>query len=354
MNFTSLFTPASISARWTEAASNRIAYLGESFFPVLKKAGLELSFIKGNKGLPISLMPSAFDVKSTFRDRIGVEKLTTEMPYFKEGFKIKEKDRQDMLRAADSNDPYVQAVLAGIYDDANNLIEGALVAGERERCQLLFAEDGNVGITIVANGVAYVYNYDPDGAWKASNYFELTGTAKWSDSTNSDPFKDIDTAKQAVNAATGSEIAYAIMNTATFNKLMTNTKVNNRYLTASGLAVGYLTRGEVRKVVEDTAEVRIIIYDKQFRDENKVAHKFCPDGYVALVPDGALGNTVYGTTPEEADLMGKADASVALINQGIAVKQIIDTDPVNVNTIASQIVLPSFERMDECALLKVL
>ena len=43
-------------------------------------------------------MPSAFDAKATFRDRIGFEKLETEMPFFREGYKIKEKDRQEMLR----------------------------------------------------------------------------------------------------------------------------------------------------------------------------------------------------------------------------------------------------------------
>ena len=353
MELTALFTPASISARWTEVASNRIPYVGESLFPARKQAGLDLSFIKGSKGLPISLMPSAFDAKATFRDRIGVEKLETEMPFFREGFKVKEKDRQEILKAMDSNSPYVLPILSKIYDDANELIEGAIVASERERMQLLFPVNGKVGITIVANGVSYAYNYDPNGSWKANNYFELTGDAKWSNAANADPFKDIDTVKQAINGATGANLAYAIMNTTTFNYLMSMTNVKNRFLTASGLAIGYPTRGEIRKVVEDTAEIGIIIYDKQFRDESKVAHKYVPDGYVALVPEGALGNTYYGTTPEEADLMGKAPADVAIVNQGIAVTQIVDPHPVNVNTFVSQIVLPSYERMDEVALIKV-
>ena len=41
--------------------------------------------------------------------------------------------------------------------------------------QLLFPQDGNAGIAIKANGVAYVYNYDPQGSWKARNYIERTG-----------------------------------------------------------------------------------------------------------------------------------------------------------------------------------
>ena len=61
MNFSELFTPAAIAAHWSETASNRIPYIGSNFFPAMKKAGLDLAWIKGSKGLPISLMPSAFD-----------------------------------------------------------------------------------------------------------------------------------------------------------------------------------------------------------------------------------------------------------------------------------------------------
>ena len=355
MNLSALFTPASISARWTEAASNRIPYLGEALFPDEKKMGLDLSWIKGANGLPISLMPSAFDAMVTFRDRIGVEKIDTEMPFFREAYKIKEKDRQEILKAQDTNSPYVKPILAQIYKDIDNLVEGAKVASERERMQLLFAANGNVGIAIVANGVQYVYNYDPNGAWKATNYFELAGQSVWTDATHADPFNDFDVAKQAILDKTGEKSAIAIMNTITFNKLMAMNVVKNRYLTKANVAIGYFTKSEILKVVEDTAELRIVLYDKQFRDENKATKKFVPDGYVAIVPNAALGNTWYGTTPEEADLMSaqKSNAEVSIIGKGIAVTQEVTTHPVNTNTIVSQIVLPSYERMDDVALLKV-
>ena len=82
--FLKLVSPAAISANWTEAQTAADPYLGEALFPRKQKAGLELSWIKGNKGLPISLMPSAFDVQATYRDRIGVSRVETEMPFFRE------------------------------------------------------------------------------------------------------------------------------------------------------------------------------------------------------------------------------------------------------------------------------
>lgn len=355
MLFDGMFSPAAIGMNWTENVSNRVPYLGEGLFPAQKQAGLDLKWFKGSKGLPISLMPSAFDAQATYRDRVGVESLATEMPFFREGFKIKERDRQDILRAQASNDPYVKAAIARVFDDARELIEGALVVGERMRMQLLFAQNGNVGISIVANGVNYTYNYDPNGDWKKTNYFELTGQDKWDDADHSDPFGDIQDAKDAISGTTGSDLRVAIMNKATFRLLRTNAAIKNRYLTKSGASFGYLTDNEIIQILKDTADLDgVILYDKQFRDENKVAAKFVPDGYVALVPAGTLGETCYGTTPEEADLMAKGDlASVEIVEGGIAITQIPIPHPVNLNTLASEIVLPSYERMDEVALLKV-
>ena len=97
--FLKLVSPAAISMNWKTAATVTDPYLGEVLFPRRQKAGLDLKWIKGNKGLPISLMPSAFDAQATYRDRIGVSAIETEMPFFREGFKIKEKDRQEILRA---------------------------------------------------------------------------------------------------------------------------------------------------------------------------------------------------------------------------------------------------------------
>ena len=328
MDLREVFTPAAIAANWTEVASNQIPYLGATLFPARKKAGLDLSWLKGSRGLPVSLMPSTFDAKATFRDRIGFEKLETEMPFFREGYKIKEKDRQEMLRVQESSDPYAAEVIARVFDDTRDLIDGANVVPERMIMQLLFPEGGDVGIAIKANGVNYTYRYDPFAAFK--------------------------TVKDAIRSKTGTELTVSIMNSYTFNLLAKTDAVKNRYLTTNGLSLGYLTDAEVKAVVESTSGLRIAIYDKQFRDEDKVAHAFVPNGYVCLIPDGALGSTWYGTTPEEADLQGASGAEVSIVNTGVAITRILQEHPVNINTFASEIVLPSFERMDEVAVLNVL
>lgn len=354
MNLIEIFTPAAIAANWTEVASNQIPYLGATLFPARKKAGLDLSWLKGSRGLPVSLMPSAFDAKATFRDRIGFEKLETEMPFFREGYKIKERDRQELLRIQESTDPYAAEVISRIFDDTRGLVDGAAVVPERMRMQLLFPVNGDAGISIKANGVDYTYDYDPSDAWKSSNYTALTTNDLWTAPTTADPFAAFKTVKDAIRSKTGTELTAAIMNTYTFNLMAKTDAVKNRYISTSGVTLGYLTDNEVKAVVEGTSGLRIAIYDKQYKDESGVAHAFVPDGYVALIPDGALGSTWYGTTPEEADLRGSGEAEVSIVNTGVAITRIVEPHPVNINTFASEIVLPSFERMDEFALLKVI
>ena len=351
--FRKLVTPKGIAANWTEAVSNRIAYLGETLFPSKQKAGLDLKWIKGFKGLPVSLMPSAFDAKATFRSREGLKIAETEMPFFREGFHIQEKQRQEILRIREKNDPYLNDALNRVFDDAANLLEGALVVAEREIMQLLFPENGDMGITIQANGVNYTYDYDPGDAWKTSNYFAIPGDYTWDKPNAADPLTDIRTAQDAIKAQ-GGEGALLIMNNATFKLFRSIKAIKDLYLTTNGLAVGYLTDAQIITVLKDALGLAgIIVYDKQYKDESGATHKFVPDNYVAVVPNGTLGNTWRGTTPEEADLMGSKEADVVVVHSGIALTQILEPHPVNINTYASEIVLPSFERMNEVAVLKV-
>ena len=94
MKLTDVFTAENIALNYTNAASNSIPYLGTGFFPSKKKAGLDLKWIKGHNGLPVSLAPSNFDAKSKFRDRVGVDLKETQMAFFRESMLVKEADEQ--------------------------------------------------------------------------------------------------------------------------------------------------------------------------------------------------------------------------------------------------------------------
>lgn len=354
MKLTEIFNAEAIAANWTEAASNNDAYLGTGFFPPQKKQGLDLKWIKGHKGLPVSLMPSNFDAKSTFRDRVGVSITESKMAFFRESMLVKEEDEQEIMRVQDANDPYAADVLARIFDDTRTLVDGANVVPERMIMQLLAPIDGNIGINVSANGVNYQYNYDPDGSWKTNHFMKLESAEDmWNAPETCDPLADIEAALDAQQAASGNRPEVLLMSKATFKLLKNSKRVQSGVLAQNMTATVNYTDKRVQSFVEEELNVRIVIYTKMYKKEDGTAQAFYADNIIMMLPNGVLGKTWYGTTPEERTLSQKQGANVAVVNTGVAVAVTITDDPVNTKTTVSEIVLPSFERMDECYALQV-
>lgn len=354
MRITEFISAKSIAANYNEVASNKIPYLGEGLFPAKKKLGLDLSWLISSRGLPISLAPSNFDAKSTLRAREGFSKERTQMAFFRESMLVKEADEQEIMRVKDANDPYADEIVGRVYDDMRTLVDGALVVPERMRMALLApVNNGRPGITISSDHKQYTYDYDPEGKYAANNYTVLSSTSdKWSDIENSDPMGDIAIAADKLEETTGVRPAHVIVSKQTMNYIKNNKKVQGAVLAKSVTASVYITDALVNQLFKDTIGVDFIVYSKMYKDEAGVAHKFYPDGFATLIPEGALGSTWFGTTPEERTLMGNGAANVSIVNTGIAVAVSVTEDPVNTKTTVSEIVLPSFERMYETYVIK--
>lgn len=353
MNIRDVYSAKAIALVQTEVASNRKRYIGEGLFPAKKKMGLDLKWIKTSKGLPVSLSPSNFDAVSTLRSREGFKMTETEMAFFRESMLVKEIDEQEIMRVQDAADPYAQDVLNRIFDDANTLIEGAMVVPERMIMQLLAPSDGSPKISIQADGVTYAYNYDPNNDYKTNNFAELSvETDKWSDIENSDPLEDVSNGLDSVEAKTGERPSVMIVSRQTMNYLKKNKKIKSAILAQNVTANIFMDDARVNELFSAELGVNIIVYAKQYKNEEGVAAKFYPDGFATLIPNGALGNTWYGTTPEERTLMGSKDADVSIVGTGVAVAVTVSNDPVQTKTTVSEIVLPSYERMDSTYVIK--
>lgn len=351
-----IFESKAIASYWEDINANKPnENLGIKYFPVSKQTGLTLGWIKGRNNLPVALQPSAFDTKATLRDRIGVKELSTEMPFFREAMRIGEKDRQDIETLLAKGDKFAEPVILRIFDDMKNLVEGALVQSERMRMSLL--STGTIGITASEESgrtVAYNYNYDTDGTWATNNKVELLSGATWTttDAATSNPLEDILDAIETLAETRGIIAKEILMNTTTFRGLLASESIKKAMnpLGAAGIIVN---RATLKKFIEDTTGLTIVLYDRMYKDEQGQDVKYFPDGYATLLPEGGLGNTWYGTTPEEFDLMGgNTTADVSIVNTGIAITSVKEPHPVNVQTIVSEIVLPSFEGMDSIYVIK--
>jgi len=334
-----LVNAKNIATYYLANPSNTIPYLGATLFPAKKQLGLDLSWIKGSRGLPVSLQPSAFDTKATLRDRIGFDKIDTEMPFFREAMRIGEKDRQELNKLASSqNEAIIMPVINAIYDDVTNLVNGAQVIPERMIMQLL--STGKIKIT--ANRQDYDYDFQMPSAHKET--LTVSGD-KWS-SVDADVIGDIKTWQDKVEDDTGVRPTKAICTRKTWNYILQNKPIRLDMNPLGGQNI-IMTDAMMKQYLSTKLGVSIAVYSKKFALQDGSTHLFYPDDYFTLIPDGTLGNTYYGTTPEESDLMaGISVAEVSIVNTGVAITSIKEPHPVNVETIVSEIVLPSFETMD--------
>lgn len=344
---------SAIALAATNDASNAIPYLGLQFFPEMKKAGLDLKWIKTHKGLPVTLKASNFDALPALRTREGVKIEKTQMAFFRETMQITEEDEQEIGRADDENDPYLKSALQSVYDDTNALLSGAEVVPERMRMSLLATTEGHPSIGIESDGVKYEYDYDPNGEYAAKHYLKLEGTSDWSDTENSKPLTDLNNARKAL-AKLGKIASYVLMNSNTFEYLLNNKQVKNAILAHNLTANIEMTEENVVSIVRSRTKLSIVLYDKMYMDENKNDQYFYPDNKVTLLPAGALGKTWFGTTPEERTASQVADVDVSMYGVGIAIAKKVEYGPPAVTSVtASEIVLPSYENMDSTFVIKV-
>ena len=337
-----LINAKEIGAYWTAAAENRIPYLGATLFPARKQLGLDLSWIKGAQGLPVALTPSAFDAKATLRDRIGVKKIETEMPFFREAMRIGEKDRQEINKLlAAANRATLEPILNRIFDDATNLVNGAEVQAERMRMQLL--STGKIRIT-AENRLSYDYDYKLPKTHKTT--IDVANN-KWSKTDTATPVQDIQTWQDKIEDDTGIRPTRAVCTRKTWNYLLANKSILLDMNPIGGQNI-IMTDSMLQQYLSAKLGLSVAVYNKRFHVAlGGASYLFFPDDVFTLLPPGVLGNTYYGTTPEESDLMtGATSAEVQIVNTGVAVTTIKEPHPVNVETIVSAILLPSFETID--------
>ncbi|MBE6721842.1 MAG: phage capsid protein [Ruminococcaceae bacterium] len=352
-----MFTANAVANDWTTAYSNEIPYLGSAFFAPRKKTGLTVSWLKGTKGLPVAINLSSFDAKPTFRDRAGVSRSETELAFFRESMIVKEKDIQDLMEVQnrDANDPFVQDVLNRIFDDAGTLRDGAMVVPEIMAFSLLAPVDGSPIINLTGkDGASYTMNYDADGTWKAKHYTALTGTNLWSDTANSKPLSDIRTIKRNALKENGTVLSTAIMSQATFDNLPENAQIKSAILAQNATANIFMDDNLLAQFLRIKCGIDIIVYDKMYKGIDGTAHPFMPDGYVTFLPaGGSVGTMWYGMTPEERSAR-QAGNQLAIFNTGITITVSTTKEaPYQTITTASEILAPSYERMDEVYVAKV-
>lgn len=337
MSIFDLIKAPELTSYWEEHTQDMPPYLGEELFPADKKMGLKLDWIKGANGLPVVLKPSAFDTAAIPRARIGFDKLSAEMPFFKESMYIDEELRQELNMVLETgNQAYIDAITRRVFADETRLLDGA--RARREEMRMMALTTGAIDIT--ANGQAYKYDYGiPEG-------HKVDPTNTWDNLDTADPIEDMRGWMDKVEGDTGIRPTRGVCTRKTWGYLRRNQNIIKSLFVLSNGQVGAISDARLTQYLLDELGLELIIYNKRYGNDSGTTTQFVPDDTVVLFPSGNLGNTWFGTTPEESDLMGGKVANVSITDVGVAVTTIQKADPVNVETKVTMICLPSFEAAD--------
>lgn len=316
--------------------------LDEVLFPVTKQMSTEIEIAKGAKQRPVALRLSTFDTAAKVRALkadVNVEK--KEMPFFKEAIGIKEKDRRDLILAQGSNNKnLVEFLVKTVFENYATLVAGADIQASRMRAQLM--QKGEINISTKDGDITAIYHIP-------TNHKEvLAGSSKWTD-----PAADIvgDIKRwQRVFTDEGLEKPSRLLTT---EKTFLNTVCKNEAITkelrSRVLGEVIITDEDYVAYLKKKLNLEIAFLNGVFVNEEGKTMNYYEDNLVTLIPKGTLGETIYSVTPEEFDKefgSGKLDTQV--IKTGIAITTMVKEDPVAVDTKVSQMVIPSFDRADEC------
>lgn len=334
MNLYELLTANDVVEYWINKELNRVPLVGETLFPLTKEIGTELSWIKGAKGKVVGLRLSAYDAKAIKRDRQGIKQYKTIMPFFKEKMTIDEALRQQLnIIMQTNNQKLVNNILSKIFDDIITLIQSAYNKLEIMRMQMLTTGT----ITLSENGQSYSYDYGMPSANK------MTATTSWSTAT-ADISGDIIAMKEQAKI-NGYTLTRAMCNSSVIKSMCQNTAFKNAIYLFAGGTVNILPQ-TVISYISSVYGINIYVNDDSYVTEEGIVTKYIPDDTFVAFPDGNLGETHLGVTPEESDLMTSQVANVSLVDNAIAVTTSPLVDPVNVDTKISMAALPSFEAAD--------
>ena len=336
MNLFDIVTPQNVVAYWEARKQNQATYLGDMLFPATKIMGLELNKIGGHAGLPVELKASNFDTQATYRDRQSIEMSKQKMPFYRERMRVDEETRQQIM--AISRDDIVKQYLPRIFDDTNNLIRGARVARERMAMELISTGK----INIVGNGVKLQYNYGLD-----AKHQKVKPSVLWNNADTATPIQDMMDWVDEFRTYYGVSLGYAVMTTHTFNLIKASAEVRKAlHPTATSPTGIMVTKPQILDLIRNATGLEVLINDNVYATKvGGAGRKFFPDDTITFLPvGGVLGNMVFGTTPEEIDLMAnpKFAGQTSIVDTGVSVYTRTIDHPVNVETIVSQICLPSF------------
>jgi len=320
-------------ARNLEANPN---YIGSLFFPENTTNELKYKLVKGAAGAPVLANVHAYGVEADQASREGAYVDEGSIPVIKRKIPL---DGDTLVQLNRQGLGDLEAVKDTIFGDLDSMVAAVKARVEKMKMEAL----SNGEITITGEKVQAEVDYRVP----ADHQETLTSTDLWSDTSNSNPIENIQTWANTVTSNTGVELTRAVTSNTVASNMLQNSTVRQMIFGDNG-GSRVITLNDVNQLLERMGLPTIATYNVQGRTQAKdgtyTSVRMFPENKFVMLPDGALGEQLFGPT-EETLLDDNLEATDAPGIYAVTYKS--SKDPVEIVTKAAATSIPTFERADE-------
>ena len=336
MNLTDLLNAKSLNKYYAGVKGTTLV---EAMFPAVFSNTFDINTFGSLDGGAVEILQSSqLDADVMFRDWDLKTTTKGDKQFFREGMKLDEKRRKELLEILNTNN---QSIIASYSENIFNKFAGkngflgsARAIAAYTASQFL----STAKVTFVdENGGGQTINYRLADKYKET----LAGTNIWS-ATAAKPLEDLERWKETVEEG-GGNVEIALMSKATYNTLKKHDTVKALFKNV----IVTVTPALIKSTIEDVIGMTILIWDEKIK-VGKTTKNVFPDNIVTLIPNGQLGVMEYGPTPTKTDeLLGLlGDREVVDIAGTFATVEVVPESKSagvvnNVNVVIEDLVAPN-------------
>lgn len=286
----------------------------EELFPARKTEALEIRMIKGANNLPVSASIHAFDTETEIDQREGAGYDIAELALIKRKRKLSEKEiiRLEQPR----NNAEEREAVNRIYNDVDALQDSVLTRAEALRGEAL--STGKLSIN--ENGYKAEIDYGVPAAHRQ--------TFTWSGGASA-ILDDMDSAVDKIVADTGFTPTRVLTSKRNLNILLKDEKIRKAVFGVNSDRL--LSRQELNTFLQTLDLPQVAGYDAKYRiltaKGTYIAKRYFTESAFVFLPEGNLGETLFGLTAEELELRKKPDVELSEIGN-VVIEQYATNDPV--------------------------
>ena len=307
------------------------AMLGDTLFPARKIQDIKFDMITGANGLPVSASVHAFDTETELASREVLQKGAAELALIKRKIAIGE--REIIAINNPRMDSEQKALVMELFKDGDKMVNSVQTRIEAMRMELLSSGEININ----ENNVAVKLDYKvPSSNKKRFN---------WSDPKTANPLEDIKTLADAVEDASGTKPTRILTSSKVLNKILACESVKKAIFGVNFDKIA--TRKDLNSLLESMELPQVAVYNAKYKVQNAngkyTTKRYFPENILSMFAENALGETIFGLTAEEIELLGSNKMEEAKMVGNIFVGVEKEGDPVRRYTKAVATALPTLE-----------